>query len=225
MRNRSPTKAVEGKTPYEAIYGVKLKVGHLRVFGCTAYSYISQDKRQKLDAKACKGIFLGYSTNRKGYRLYDQSSGKVIFSQSVKFNELVLGTEKESLTNIPTENPHVVIDDSQPPEDITTREEVEKEVEEQGDDNQKNPIEQEERTEPTVRRSQRETRRPDYYGVWLNSATVINEPNTVNEALSCSEKENWKEAMEAEFQSLNANHIWDLVPPSKDRKVIIASGC
>ena len=30
--NRSPTKAVEGKTPYEAIHGEKPKVGHLRVF-------------------------------------------------------------------------------------------------------------------------------------------------------------------------------------------------
>ena len=29
LRNRSPTKAVEGKTPYEALYGLKPKVGHL----------------------------------------------------------------------------------------------------------------------------------------------------------------------------------------------------
>ena len=56
--------------------------------------------------------------------------------------------------------------------------------------------------------------------MWLNTATVINKPNTVIEALSCSEKNIWKEAMEAEFQSLNANQVWDLVSPPKDRKVI-----
>ena len=67
LRNRSPTKAVEGKTPYEAICGEKPKVGHLRVFGCTAYSHIPKDERRKLDAKAHKCIFLGYSSNRKGY--------------------------------------------------------------------------------------------------------------------------------------------------------------
>ena len=44
-------------------------------------------------------------------------------------------------------------------------------------------------TEPTVRRSQRETRKPNFY----------------EEAMSCSEKEKWKEAMEAEFQFLQTN--------------------
>ena len=71
LRNRSPTKAVEGKTPYEAFHGVKPKVGHLRVFGCTAYSHIPKHERLKLDDKARKCIFLGYSMNRKGYRLYN----------------------------------------------------------------------------------------------------------------------------------------------------------
>ena len=35
LQNRSPTKPVEGKTPYEVIYGEKPKVENLRVFGCT----------------------------------------------------------------------------------------------------------------------------------------------------------------------------------------------
>ena len=63
LRNRSPTKAVEGKTPYEAIPGEKPKVGHSRVFRCTAYSHISKDERRKLDDKAQKCIFLGYPIN------------------------------------------------------------------------------------------------------------------------------------------------------------------
>ena len=44
LRNRSPTISVEGKTPYEAIYGEKPKVGHLRLFGCTAYSHVPKDE-------------------------------------------------------------------------------------------------------------------------------------------------------------------------------------
>ena len=149
------------------------------------------------------------SQSTKGYQLFDQSSHKVIFSQSVNFNDLVCGVEKESPTNTSKENLQVVIHDSRAPEDITTRE-VEEKVEEKGDDNQENPIEQEERTEPTVRRSQRENKRPQYYGVWLNTATANYEPNKVNEALSCYEKGNWKEAMEAEFKSLNANQLLPL---------------
>ena len=98
LHNRSPTKAVEGKTPYEAIYAEKPKVGHLRVFGCAAYLHISKDERRKLNAKAQKCIFLGYSINRKGYRLYDQRNCKVIHSCVVKFNEFVRGVEKETST-------------------------------------------------------------------------------------------------------------------------------
>ena len=42
--------------------------------------------------------------------------------------------------------------------------------------------------------------------------------------MSCSENKNWKEAMEAEFQSLSTNQVWDLVTPPKDCKVLTASG-
>ena len=57
--------------------------------------------------------------------------------------------------------------------------------------------------EPIVRRSQRETRRPNFYGELVNSAKIISESTTVEEALSCLEK--WKEAMEDKFQPLQAN--------------------
>jgi hypothetical protein len=36
LLNRSPTKALDGKTPYEAWHGRKPAVSHLRVFGCLA---------------------------------------------------------------------------------------------------------------------------------------------------------------------------------------------
>ena len=43
LRNRSPTKCNEGSTPHEALMSVKPKVNHLRVFGCVAYSHISEE--------------------------------------------------------------------------------------------------------------------------------------------------------------------------------------
>ena len=49
LQNRSPTKPVEGKTPYEAVYGENPNVGHLKVFGHSAYSYVPKDERQKKD--------------------------------------------------------------------------------------------------------------------------------------------------------------------------------
>ena len=49
LRNRSPTKAVEDKTPYEAWSGDRPNVKHLRVFGCIAYAHVLKDERKKLD--------------------------------------------------------------------------------------------------------------------------------------------------------------------------------
>ena len=67
LRNRSPTKAVENITPFEAWYDYKPDVSHLRVFGCVAYAHIEKDERSKLDPKSKKCVLLGYGSNTKGY--------------------------------------------------------------------------------------------------------------------------------------------------------------
>ena len=59
LRNRSPTKAVEGMTPFQAWSGTKPNVSHLRVFGSLCYSHVPKDERKKLDSKAQEAIFLG----------------------------------------------------------------------------------------------------------------------------------------------------------------------
>ena len=61
-RNRSPTSALQNVTPFEMWWGHKPSVKHLRTFGCIAYAHIANGKRRKLDSKADKCIFLGYST-------------------------------------------------------------------------------------------------------------------------------------------------------------------
>ena len=99
LRNRNPTKAVEGMTPFEAWVGEKPNVGHLRTFGCVVYAHVAKDERNKLDTKARKCIFMGYSTDTKGYRLYDPKCVKV-FSRDVVFNEKQHGIEKNRYVQI-----------------------------------------------------------------------------------------------------------------------------
>ena len=91
LRNRSPTKAVESMTPYEAWTRKKPSVGHLRVFGCHAYSHMSRDERRKLDSKSRKCILVGYGEETKAYRLFDPEHGRVILSRNVVFNEECCG--------------------------------------------------------------------------------------------------------------------------------------
>ena len=75
--------------------------------------------------------------------------------------------------------------------------------------------------EPVTRRSTRERKQPDKYGVWVNAATIQNkEPLTVNEALNSSEKNEWRKAMEEEVKSMHKNDVWELDEPPQDRQVI-----
>ena len=64
VHNRTITTATN-KTHYERWYGRKPDVSNLRVFGCTAYAHVPDARRQKLDKKAEKMRFVGYSRQPK----------------------------------------------------------------------------------------------------------------------------------------------------------------
>ncbi|MCO5552239.1 hypothetical protein L7F22_005751 [Adiantum nelumboides] len=75
--NRCPTRALKTITPYESWYDKKPSISYLRVFGCLAYAHIPQQLHGKLDDKAVKCIFVGYSSGSKGYRLYNPATNKI----------------------------------------------------------------------------------------------------------------------------------------------------
>lgn len=49
--------------------------------------HIPKEKRHKLEEKTEKGIFLGYSSQSKGYRVYSLKTKKLIISRDVEFDE------------------------------------------------------------------------------------------------------------------------------------------
>ncbi|TXG67208.1 hypothetical protein EZV62_008483 [Acer yangbiense] len=53
-------------------------------------------KRHKLEEKSQKGVFLGYSTQSKGYRVYIMETEKLIISRDVQFDEEAFWDWKES---------------------------------------------------------------------------------------------------------------------------------
>ena len=155
LRNRSPTKAVEGMTPIEAWSGEKPSVTHLRVFGSACYSHIPKDERKKLDPKAQEAIFLGYGIETKGYRLYNINSQKVYFSRDVIFNEMKFPRNKQ---------------DRIERQEITPKIELEMNEEEEASDSETANEE-----EPKAsRKSSRRRRAPDHYGEWVNIANENN---------------------------------------------------
>ena len=101
LRNRSPTTAVNGMTPFEALTGEKPRVNGLRVFGCLTYAHVPKDERRKFESKSKRCILLGYGSETKAYRLYDVKRQRVIHSRDVIFDESKRGVEEEKF---PSEN-------------------------------------------------------------------------------------------------------------------------
>lgn len=85
--NRCPTKAFRVVTPYEAWNGRKPMVSHMRVFGCLAYALVPSQQHHKLQDKAIKCIFVGYSAESKGYHLYHPLTDNIVVSCDVVFAE------------------------------------------------------------------------------------------------------------------------------------------
>ncbi|MCO5547266.1 hypothetical protein L7F22_000713 [Adiantum nelumboides] len=100
IQNRSPTHALQDMTPFQAYYGCKPTVSHFRVFGCSAFVHIPKEKRQKLDFKSRKLLFLGYSAESNAYRLYDPDTRTTTVSRDVVFDES-FGTSAEGATAQP----------------------------------------------------------------------------------------------------------------------------
>jgi len=75
--------------------------------------------------------------------------------------------------------------------------------------------------EPILRRSGRERRPPDYYGVEANTVGQLqNEPASIDDVLQCPKKDEWINAMKQEMKSLQENDVWELVELPKDWKTV-----
>ena len=81
------------------------------------------------------------------------------------------------------------------------------------------PDEPTEAVEPpvrTVRRSDRQTMPPDFYGYHCNLSQV-KEPKSITDALTTRE---WIDAMQTEIDSLYDSGVWDLIPLPEGRKAV-----
>ena len=58
-----------------------------RIFGCTIFIHVYSHNRSKLDPKSIKGIFIGYSPNKKGYKCYCPSTKRIYHTMDVTFFE------------------------------------------------------------------------------------------------------------------------------------------
>uniref|UniRef100_A0A0K8UDK8 Retrovirus-related Pol polyprotein from transposon TNT 1-94 n=1 Tax=Bactrocera latifrons TaxID=174628 RepID=A0A0K8UDK8_BACLA len=215
IRNRSPTKALTGMTPYEVWTGRKPSIKHLRVFGSIA---VCLDKTQsnKLQAKGKELKMVGYSLTSKAYRLYDPE-------RDVMFSEIVKGEENSvrDLVNY-TQKSFIFdqsLDERDAKEDVVSNQKRNREDDDTDDDYVGNEAEFEE--EEQVRFGRGRPRfvrtgmrgRPKKARHLLNvieSSTNIDIPQTVAEALNCRYAKEWENAIREEHAALIKNKTWSL---------------
>ena len=87
IQNRSPHKALDGITPFQAWCGRKPSVNHFKVFGCTAWARIPPQKRKALEPQSKVCIFVGYPDHLKAYKLMDPETHDIFYERSVHFEE------------------------------------------------------------------------------------------------------------------------------------------
>jgi hypothetical protein len=84
--NNTPRKVNNNVAPVTLWSGDQPFIADRRVFGCTAYALVMTDSK-KLDSKSRVCVNLGRDQQRKGYRLWDTTTHKVIISRDVHFDE------------------------------------------------------------------------------------------------------------------------------------------
>jgi hypothetical protein len=215
IKNRCPTKALDSKTPQEAWSGRKPDVSHLRVFGCKAFAHVPDEKRTKLESKSMPCVFFGYYEGTKAYCLMciggvphlEKEENVVVhevegeepltFSQDTPLNERRMeGVQSESTPSFSLEEEFVVSNDNPSCEDVPRE------------------------------RPQRQRR--EWLQDWwiatkeVERATVafLEEPQNIEEALTCENSKEWECAVREEYDSILTNNTWTLVPLPAGRKPI-----
>ena len=96
LQNRSGTRALAGKIPYEARHGKKPNLAGIQEFGAAAY--VKDLSAGKLDSRAQIGRFVGYDSESKGYRIYWPNKRSVTVERNVIFNEDDVLTKSDHVT-------------------------------------------------------------------------------------------------------------------------------
>jgi Reverse transcriptase (RNA-dependent DNA polymerase)/gag-polypeptide of LTR copia-type/Integrase core domain/GAG-pre-integrase domain/Domain of unknown function (DUF4219)/Zinc knuckle len=219
LLNRAPTKSLDGETPMSIWAGKRPDVSHFKVFGCVAYGFVHEQKRDKLGDKATKEIFIGYSERTKGYRLYNPVTKKVTVNRCVVFDENCfwnwqanegIQTETEQRTALNCDD---VIGDWESNDDSEEQEVTETPLRTYV---RRNSAARDAARGRDVRETNRKVRRlSDLYEA--TTAMLVADPTCFEEATG---KEVWSRAMSEEIAAIERNKTWNLVKLPEGKNAI-----
>ncbi|GJW81053.1 retrovirus-related pol polyprotein from transposon TNT 1-94 [Tanacetum coccineum] len=87
-QNRSIIILTHGKTAYHIINDRKPSIKHLHIFGCICYITRDGENLDKMKEKGDPCVMVGYSTQSKGYHVYNKRTRLIVESIHIKFDEI-----------------------------------------------------------------------------------------------------------------------------------------
>lgn len=102
--NRLPTPILSNRSPYFLLYNFNPDYSILRVFGCSCFPFLRPYNKHKLEFRSTECIFIGFSSNHKGYLCMDYTTGRIYVSRHVVFYELNFPLTSKSIQSSTTQS-------------------------------------------------------------------------------------------------------------------------
>jgi hypothetical protein len=83
----SPYTPPQKKTCYELMHGRTPKVSHFHVFGCKCFILKKGNKLDKFEARSVDGIFFGYASHSRAYRVVNLETNQIVETCKVTFDQ------------------------------------------------------------------------------------------------------------------------------------------
>ncbi|UYV71336.1 hypothetical protein LAZ67_8002677 [Cordylochernes scorpioides] len=225
IKNRSLCSALDNKVPEEIWLSRKVSVRHFKIFGALAYAHIPKQKRKKFDRRAKICILVGYSTQSKGYRLWDNDSKQVFITKHARFDENEVGLKqlKDDVTEgSEAKNSFVWLPEQGkvlPPRDHDLQPGYDSQLEVPSTSEVRDIVGGSSENTLSLRSREIERKTLNLANVELNLCEV-SEPQTFEEAVCSPESDLWKNAMQEELNCLEERQTWVITNLPKNKKVI-----
>jgi len=83
LYNKTPHQISKNNVPDESFYGHKIKLDHLKTFGCITYYKNYDQNKSKFQNNSCKGIFLGFDEQTYSYIIMDYNNFKLHYVREI----------------------------------------------------------------------------------------------------------------------------------------------
>ncbi|CAN1753150.1 Retrovirus-related Pol polyprotein from transposon TNT 1-94 [Linum perenne] len=213
ITNRALIRAGLKKTPYELLKKRPPNIGYFRAFGCKCFILNSKDHLGKFDAKSDEGIFIGYASSSKAYRVYNKRTLKVEESVNVIFDETC---QTDSTQDEDEEELSIGPQLTQATDGDSDAESTDHQDTNKGTDAQA-PLHIIRRHPPDQVIGDPNTRLVTRSKSSQSAFVSLIEPKNVKEAL---QDENWVLAMNEELNQFERTNVWTLVPAPPNRSII-----